>query len=212
MKKIIKVILGIVILLILFFFAINTFIYNYMYPMQYKEYILKYSEEYNIDPYLVYAIINVESNFNPTVKSEADAKGLMQIMDITADWAKEHIDLDEKEIDYYKPETNIKIGCWYLSKLSSMFDGNIIEIIAAYNAGSGNVTGWISDGRDIASGDIPFEETKKYVEKVLSNIDIYHVLYGDSYSKDDVYNASVKIIDMVYTKIMNRTNKLMSDK
>ena len=80
--------------------------------MNYKEEILKYSSEYEMDPYLVYAIINVESNFKTEVISGAEARGLMQIRTITADWAREYIELqDLSEEDYFNPDINLKIGC-----------------------------------------------------------------------------------------------------
>lgn len=213
MKKIFKALLKLILFLVIVFGAFYLLVYDYLYPMNYQDEILKYSEENDLDPYLVYAIINVESNFNPKVKSNANAKGLMQIMDITADWAKEHIELEElAEEDYYKPEINIKIGCWYLSKLSKIYNGNIIEIAAAYNAGTGNVDSWIIEGKDVTNGEIPFKETEKYVQKVLSNIEVYNVLYGDNNSKKDAANAFVKIIDLIFEKISNRTSKMMKTK
>ena len=208
MKKFIKGIIELIILLIIICFASVYFVYNYLYPMQYKDEIIKYSNENNIDPYLTYAIINVESGFNPLAKSNAEAKGLMQIMPITADWAKEHIELNDlSEDDYFEPDTNIKIGTWYLAKLSSMYNGDVSKIAAAYNAGTGNVESWIIDGRDITNGDIPFEETKKYVEKVNSNIDVYKVLYGADYSKEDAIDAVFKIIQVIYEKANNKLSK-----
>lgn len=211
MKKLFKGIIKLILLVIIICFCSVYFVYNYMYPMQYKEEILKYSNENNIDPYLTYSIINVESGFNPLAKSNAEAKGLMQIMPITADWAKEHIELDDlSEEDYFEPGLNIKIGTWYLSKLSSMYDGDVSKIAAAYNAGTGNVESWIADGLDISNGEIPYEETKKYVEKVNSNIEVYKVLYGEDYSKQDVLDACFNIIEVAVEKLNNRINKYLN--
>ena len=79
-----------------------------MYPTKYSEYVEKYSEENGIDKYLVYAIIKAESNFDPNVKSNADARGLMQLMEETAVERSNAIEGTEIEAyDLYDPETNI---------------------------------------------------------------------------------------------------------
>lgn len=85
MLKLIKKLLKLILVLFLIFILGVYFVYNWLYPMNYKEEILKYSSEYGMDPYLVYAIINVESNFKTEVISGAEARGLMQIRTITAD-------------------------------------------------------------------------------------------------------------------------------
>ncbi|OPJ55514.1 lytic transglycosylase domain-containing protein [Alkalithermobacter paradoxus] len=147
-------------------------------PLHYEKYVYKYSAEYEIDPYLVFAIIRTESKFFPYAKSRKDAKGLMQIAPITENWAKE--ELNKTNIDIYDPKTNIKIGCWYLSKLMRQFD-DIDLVIAAYNGGSGNVDKWLSDNRYSYNGinltNIPFKETRQYVTKVKQAMKTYEKLY-----------------------------------
>ena len=80
----------------------------------------------------------------------------------------------------YEPETNIEIGCWYLDRLIKQYR-DVDTAIAAYNAGSGNVSDWISqnpDGSDeLDKENIPFKETKNYVEKVNQYLKIYNFLY-----------------------------------
>lgn len=85
----------------------------------YSEYVTKYSEEYNVDQLLVYAVIKAESNFDESVVSNSNAKGLMQIMDATADEVASNIMTDRTfETDMlFDAETNIKIGTKYLSEL-----------------------------------------------------------------------------------------------
>lgn len=212
MIRLIKNLIKLTIFILLVCLCGVYFVYNYLYPMNYRSEILKYAQENEIDPYLVYAIINVESGFNTSAESKAEARGLMQIREITADWAKEHIELEElNKEDYFKPEINIKIGTWYLSKLSSMYNGDVSIIAAAYNAGVGNVTTWIAEGKDITHGDIPFAETKKYVERVNENIEVYKVLYGESYSREDFINAIEKICKLICEKTKSRTEKLIDD-
>ena len=79
-----------------------------------------YSKEYGIDDSLVYSVIKVESKFNKKAVSKRNAKGLMQISEITQNWAQEELGLEN--IDIFDPETNIKFGGWYLNKLFKEFD------------------------------------------------------------------------------------------
>ena len=96
-----------------------------------------------IEENLVYSVIKVESKFKKDAISRKGAKGLMQISDITKNWAIEELDLKEN-IDIFDPEINIKIGCWYLNKLYKQF-GDMDLVIAAYNGGSGNVNQWLGN-------------------------------------------------------------------
>ncbi|MDO7206526.1 lytic transglycosylase domain-containing protein [Paraclostridium bifermentans] len=104
----------------------------------------------------------------------------MQISDITQKWAQDELKLGK--IDIFDPETNIKIGCWYLSKLYKEFD-DLDLVIAAYNGGSGNVNKWLNDEAYSKDGnklhEIPFNETKNYLGKVKENYIIYKSLYGE---------------------------------
>jgi len=112
--------------------------------------ILKYSRKYKVDPALVLAIINAESEFEHPSISHKGAIGLMQLMPQTA---------DQLGIDPFDIEENIKGGIKHLSFLLSNFDS--VELaVAAYNAGSGNVKKH--------KGIPPFKETKRYVRKVLA--------------------------------------------
>lgn len=157
-------------------FDLNTTIMRNVYPKQYEEYVNAYAEEYNVDPLIVFAIIKTESNFNQYAKSNNNAKGLMQLMDKTAqDIAK------EKDIDLYNAETNIKLGICYFSKLLQKYNNQIGIALAAYNAGMGNVNTWLerqiikADGSDLEN--IPYKETNMYVRKILNNYENYKKLY-----------------------------------
>ncbi len=153
-----------------------------MYPTKYSEYVEKYSEENGIDKYLVYAIIKAESNFNPNVKSSADARGLMQLMEETAIERSNVIDNEDVQTyDLYDPETNIKLGTSYFAYLLGLYDDNMVLAIIAYNAGLGNVEQWIKDGVIKADGsdieNIPYKETENYVRKILRDYQMYLKLY-----------------------------------
>lgn len=174
-------VLTILILILVGYFSTIFIMKNYIFPYKYSTYIEKYSEEFNVDPYLVLAVIKAESNFNEKAESKKRAKGLMQIMDSTGEWAAK-----ELGINYFLPsmlfdeELNIKMGCWYLANLEDEF-GSIDLIIAAYNGGSGNVNKWLNDEDFSSDGEsldyIPFNETKKYVDRVKVYYNIYKYLY-----------------------------------
>ena len=151
------------------------------YPKKYSVYVEKYAKEYNLDENLVYSIIKAESKFKKDALSRRGAKGLMQIADITKDWAIEELELND-DIDIYDPETNIRVGCWYLNTLYKEF-GKTDLVIAAYNGGSGNVNKWLEDEEYSKDGEnlhaIPFSETDKYLNKVKNNYKQYNMLYSE---------------------------------
>jgi soluble lytic murein transglycosylase len=179
-NKKVKIMLFIIIVLLGAFLYKSEVVHRFIYPQKYSEYVGKYSKEYDLDENLVYSIIKVESKFNCKVVSKRNAKGLMQIMDITSDWASGELDMEN--VDIYDPETNIKIGCWYLRKLFDEF-GKEDLVIAAYNGGSGNVKKWLQDGEYSKDGEnlhkIPFLQTSKYVEKVKKAHEMYTEIYGN---------------------------------
>lgn len=150
-----------------------------IYPKKYSNFVEKYANEFDVDENLVYSIMKAESKFKKDAISYKGAKGLMQISDITRDWAIEELNLGN--IDIFAPETNIKIGCWYLNKLNKEF-GNLDLIIAAYNGGSGNVSKWLKDEKYSKDGKtlykIPFEETSSYLIKVKNNYKNYNKIYN----------------------------------
>lgn len=155
---------------------------NILFPQKYLEYVDKFSEKYNIEPSLVYAVMLTESHFVPDALSPKGAKGLMQISDITGQWAAQEIGIMGYSNDsLYNPEVNIEIGCWYLSKLIIQFDEPLETALAAYNAGSGNVSKWLKNSQYSEDGktlkQIPFKETRDYIKKVLTAKKVYEMLY-----------------------------------
>lgn len=158
---------------------------NYLYPYPYKEIVDRYAERYEIDPYLAAAVIKSESNFRQDVHSHRGAIGLMQLMPDTAEWIASRLEDDAySETRLHEPDCNIQYGIWYLAHLEQDFDGNKVLSLAAYNAGRGNVEDWIKEyrwGMDFNRIDeIPYEETRLYVERVLRYEKKYRELYGDA--------------------------------
>ncbi len=155
-----------------------------LYPEKYSEYVEKYAEKYQVDPYLVYAVIKTESNFQPDAKSEDNALGLMQITSDTFDWISSKLDkADRGEVheDLYDPEMNIRYGTFFLSYLLNEFEEWEVAL-AAYNAGRGITNQWLqdpaysNDGKTLSH--IPYGETSYYVDKVMGNYQQYQKMYG----------------------------------
>lgn len=179
-KKFIIILVIVIILLAIYLFGFKIFriqdiVLKQIYPIQYQTYVEKYSEENNLDKYLVYAIIKVESNFNPEAKSSVGAMGLMQLMEETA------TEMSNNDEDLFNPETNIKLGTSYLAYLLEMYNGNTVLALIAYNAGLGNVETWIKDGIIKPDGsdieNIPYKETENYVRKILNSYQMYLKIY-----------------------------------
>jgi soluble lytic murein transglycosylase len=177
----VKLLAGVVILVSMIFgvrFAVVK-----IYPFTYRDYILKYAEVYKLDPYFVAAVIKAESNFRSEARSHRDAVGLMQITEDTGAWIAEQLNIEGyNSLMLYDPETNIRMGCWYLDNLRMEFKDNPELILASYNAGRGNVNSWLQNPRYSRDGRgldyIPFEETDKYIKRVKVNYNIYNFLYG----------------------------------
>lgn len=152
------------------------------YPMNYRECVEKYAAQNELDPYLVYAVIKVESRFHADAVSHAGARGLMQLMEETArDSAKKLNVTVQLPEDLLDPDKNVMLGTYYLKSLLKSY-GNLELALAAYNGGTGNVQKWLKD-KDLSDGkggltQIPFEETEKYVRKVLNAYEQYQNLYG----------------------------------
>ncbi|MBQ2729526.1 MAG: lytic transglycosylase domain-containing protein [Clostridia bacterium] len=150
------------------------------YPQEYKDFVDIYAYEYGVPEYVVYSVIKVESDFDSGVVSEAGAVGLMQLMPETFVWLTTENGENLNSATMYDPETNIKYGTYYLSKLYLQF-GTWDEVYAAYNAGPTKVSEWLGDEKYSEDGktldSIPYKETDQYVKKVNKANEIYKKLY-----------------------------------
>lgn len=139
---------------------------------------------YEMDKALLHAVMRQESAFKPDVKSRAGARGLMQLMPNTAKFIrrKQNRPVYSRHA-LFKPNVNMSLGQDYLKYLMEKKDGNVIHVLASYNAGPGNVGKWVD--KNIGENDpimfiesIPFSETRKYVKFVMSNWWMYQHRYG----------------------------------
>ncbi len=151
------------------------------YPLKYEETIRTAAAERGVEPTLVAAVIRTESRFDPEVESSRGAYGLMQIKPETARFISQRGGLGG---DYRDPKTNIRMGTWYLGYLQGRYDGHERLVLAAYNSGEGQVDTWISEEGFDVERDIPFAETRDYVEDVLESRDTYAELYGRNLDRD----------------------------
>ena len=175
MKKIIWIstgLVGVICLVVILFFA--------MFPRKYNDLIDKYSQEYNLDKYLIASVINIESGYDSNSVSKAGAIGLMQILPSTAFDIADRIGIEIEENDLFNEEINIQLGSFYLRYLLDLFDGNINNTLSAYNWGLSNVKNWINDGNIDETGtitNIPVRETSNYLKKFKANKFVYKNIY-----------------------------------
>lgn len=179
----ISIIIGLAILLGLWFLNSQGFRRN-LYPINHQETIVKHAATQKIDPLLVAAVIRTESKFHSNATSRSGALGLMQIMPETAQWiAEQRGDKDFRKELLFEPDLNIEYGTWYIANLGKEFDGDLVLVIAAYNAGRGNVNRWLTEkkwtGEHTTLEQIPFPETREYVKRVLNNYQAYRELYPE---------------------------------
>ncbi|MBE6616751.1 MAG: lytic transglycosylase domain-containing protein [Ruminococcaceae bacterium] len=149
-------------------------------PREYTEYVEKYSAEYGVPEYIVYAIILTESDFTSNKVSEDGEIGLMQLSPETFRWLTS---LTKEELEsgiLYDPETNIKYGTYMLSYLYTQHN-RWKTVLAVYDAGADAVAEWMEDEKCIDENGnlvtIPDSHTAKYVETVEKELDIYRELY-----------------------------------
>ncbi len=150
------------------------------FPLKLVEYMGTRGLTGEADPLLVAAVMREESSFDPSTVSRTGAVGLMQVMPSTAEFiARASSRGRPTEYDLGDPETNIRMGAWYLAYLWRRTKGDVIETIAGYNAGLNMVRKWrrtfpLEDDEFIES--IPYEETRNYTKKVLKSYRAFTML------------------------------------
>ena len=157
------------------------------YPNPFEELVLSCAEEYRFDPSLLMALIYTESHFEAEAQSSVGAKGLMQLMDSTFEWAQIRLETPEDArldpVQLYDPAVNIRYGSYVLYLLREEFTTED-TVLAAYNAGIGTVREWLQDtaysddGKSLRK--IPYPETNDYVKRVRAAQDMYRRLYAYS--------------------------------
>jgi len=131
------------------------------YPLRYSEYVRVHARQHHLDPALLAAVINQESKFSSSAKSSSGAIGLMQLTPTTAEGIAIRTGGSAFHTsDLYDPDINIRYGSWYLDNLFKKYRSERL-VLAAYNAGQGNVDDWRAHGEPIQ-----FAETRAYIKRV----------------------------------------------
>lgn len=158
----------------------TTAYWHGLFPFPYKDKIRQYAQQDQINPLLVLSVMRKESTFDSQIDSTVGAVGLMQIVPPTANWVAQQMQLPNYSLT--NPEDNIKIGTWYLKHNHQRYQDDSLLAVASYNAGTGNVSEWLTNydisDRDRFVEQIPFPETKDYVEGVFGNYWNYLRLYN----------------------------------
>lgn len=162
---------------VLFFSVLFMHFVNFFLPVKYEQEIKYACREFGMEKELVYALIKTESNFKEDALSGKGAKGLMQLQEETAVWCAEKMGFEVFDVEnIFDPETNIRIGVWYISYLIDELGSEDLAIIA-YNAGINRVREWKKEGlvseKIHEDNQIPYPETKQYIKKVKYYRDLY---------------------------------------
>lgn len=160
------------------------FAYRYLAPWPYRSTVIIAAKKNHVNPYLVAAVIRVESSFRPGVVSGRGAVGLMQLLPGTAVWIGSQMGRPTPiTVNALSDVTqNVTLGTWYLQHLLSLYHGNLTLALAAYNSGPQTVANWISSGvlnaRNPHYQDIPYPETRNFVYRVRFYQRTYQLMYG----------------------------------
>ncbi|NEP61153.1 MAG: transglycosylase SLT domain-containing protein [Symploca sp. SIO2G7] len=159
-----------------------------VYPLPFTDLIQAWSQQHQLNPLLVTALMRQESRFEPKIRSVAGAVGLMQVLPSTADWILTQIQENNNDIEtrLETPSENIKLGTWYLDYTHREYGDNSMLAVASYNAGPGNVADWVArgyDDPDVFAKNIPFAETNNYIKAVFGGYWNYLRVYDPNVSR-----------------------------
>ena len=157
----------------------NLLNYNLRYPTPFRDLVTQYGNENGVDPAWVYGLIRQESRFVMGAQSSVGAQGLMQVMPATASMIARKIGMDNSEL--YTMNGNIRMGTWYMADARNSLGNSDVLATAGYNAGPGRARKWQGASMEgaIYAETIPFNETRDYVKKVLTNSVYYANILGE---------------------------------
>lgn len=156
----------------------NRQVLEILYPKPYLNILNQALKKDNLDPIVILSLIRQESVFNPQARSRVGARGLMQLMPTTA----RHMRRSVRDKQLVDPKLNIELGTKYFKGLTKRYDGNLVYVLSAYNAGESRVSRWQglyfdADQTILKNIEaIPFLETRNYVKLIFRNIFFYKLL------------------------------------
>lgn len=170
------------------------------YPLYYPDEIQAACAEFDLDPYMIAALIRRESSFRPEIISHAGAVGLMQVMPDTGEWISGHLGIaDYDPAMLTDPAVNTRLGCWYIRFLLDRYDGLVVEALTAYNQGHGTVDGWLADesisldgktlqkeenGMTLTGLPANIKDGKVYASLILQASGEYERIYPDAFLQE----------------------------
>ena len=153
-----------------------------IFPFPNRALVEREAEKFDLDPYLMAALIRQESAFDADATSRAGARGMMQLMPATARWLAGRLGVDWDNAFLGIADANVHLGAAHLADQLRRYNGEVVPALAAYNAGGSRANRWL---RFPEAGDwfafierIPFAETRGYVQTLLRNRAVYRALYG----------------------------------
>ena len=187
--KLIGIVTSVVLVLLIVLYNCVVLTAQTLYPKRYSDLVEKAATELQVEPILLYALIETESGFDKDAVSDAGAMGLTQITPETFQWLQTKTKTSYDDEALFEPEISIYFGGFFIKLLLEEFE-NVEVAFAAYHAGRGQVNEWLCDPRYSPDGEtletIPFKDTANYVEKINKNIKKYNNIYdmGYDYEKD----------------------------
>lgn len=196
--------------------------YQYTYPIKYSTYVEEASAELGVPETLIYAVIQVESKFDPDARSDVGARGLMQITEETFEWLRTKEDFGDTSLTFEsldRPDVSVNYGTYFLRLLLEEFDGDVPTALSAYHAGRGSVHSWLEqakyseDGRTLDT--IPKDDTAFYVQKVQRAMGVYEKRLKEQASESEnmhrlrenfarfVDTYIVPLLDNLFDKVQN---------
>ncbi|HVE52079.1 MAG TPA: lytic transglycosylase domain-containing protein, partial [Ramlibacter sp.] len=155
----------------------TEFDFEQRFPTPFRDAVVRRSQQISLDPAYVYGLIRQESRFVTDARSHVGASGLMQVMPATARWTARKLGMNDFNVSQLNErDINIAIGTGYLKLVLDDFAGSMPMAAAAYNAGPSRPRAWrngpVMEGAAWAEN-VPFNETRDYVKKVLANTTFY---------------------------------------
>jgi soluble lytic murein transglycosylase len=161
--------------------TVNVHDFSLRYLAPYRDVLSIHIRENALDEAWVYGLMRQESRFITAAKSDVGAAGLMQVMPATARWIAKRLGLKNYNRGLISQvDTNLRLGTYYMKTVLSWFDGSPVLASAAYNAGPGRARRWRGNKAlegAIYAETIPFDETRDYVKKVMSNTMYYTLMF-----------------------------------
>ena len=153
------------------------------FPKGFEEQVRFFSRKYALDEFLVYSLIREESHFDREAVSVSDARGLMQLLPSTAVETASKAGLRNFETSrLFSPDINLELGCYYLNWLLGLFEGNFAVSLAGYNGGPTIARTWYEKNGTLDTDEfieeIPFEQSRNYVKKIIRSYAAYEAVYG----------------------------------